>query len=248
MEYYSSCATIKNSRGFDKPNEDFVLCDDKHNIYILLDGVSRDRINGVYPNPSPAQLVSELFAEAAYDYLKKAKRTDNLDVIRNAFIEGNKAIANYNADYEGDFLPGTVGIICVIYENTLLYGYIGDCYGRLIKQTETELFTTCQTEKIAEHKKEFTTYEIRNEICNNKQHPYAYGVLTGQEEAIDFVIMGRCSLEAIETVFLSSDGLESYLSKLTTEDFNKEEAGFYLKESICGKNEDDKAIIIIKKK
>lgn len=247
MEYISSCGTIKNSKLQDKPNEDLVLCDDNEKIYILLDGVSRDKINGVYPNPSPAKEVSELFAKVAFEYLKNTKKKYDLNQIKNAFIEGNKAIADYNKDYAGDFLPGTVGIICLIADDELLYGYIGDCYGRLIKASEIDLFTTCQTEKIAQHKKEFSAYEIRNEICNNIEHPYSYGVLTGQAEAVEFVKMGSCSLCDVDTIFLASDGLEPYLKNLSASDFKSGEAETYLKASITGDKEDDKAAIVIRK-
>lgn len=244
MEFVSTCGTIKNTKIYDKPNEDFVLCDDERNIYILLDGVSRDKIDGKYPNPSPAREVTELFAREAYNYLEKKSGQYNLEQIKKAFVKGNEAIENYNIKYN-DFLPGTVGIICIVVEDRLLYGYVGDCYGRLVSKEEINIFTRCQTKEIAIHKKEFSSSEIRNKICNNPQHPYAYGVLTGQKEAMEFVVFGECSLTNVDMVFLSSDGMESYLSSLSRKDFLQKEANYYLECSIKGKGEDDKAVIII---
>lgn len=244
MKYISSCGTIKNTKIYDKPNEDFVLCDDERNIYILLDGVSRDKINGKYPNPSPAQEVTELFAREAYDYLKKNSGQYDLEQVKGAFIKGNEAIENYNTKYN-DFLPGTVGIICIVDEDRLFYGYIGDCYGRLISKSEIKFFTKCQTREIAIHKKEFSASEIRNKICNNPRHPYAYGVLTGQKEAMEFVVLGECSLTNVDMVFLSSDGMEPYLSRLIRKDFVKKEADYYLEQSVVNSDEDDKAVIIV---
>lgn len=245
MEYISTCGTVKNTKIYEKPNEDFVLCDDQRNIYILLDGVSRDKVNGKYPNPSPAREVSKLFAREAYAYLKSICGQHGLEQIREAFIKGNEAIERYNIKYKGDFLPGTVGIICIIEKDRLFYGYIGDCYGRLIREDEIVMFTKCQTEKIAIHKKEFSPSEIRNRICNNAKHPYAYGVLTGQKEAIDFVVFGEYSLNDVDMVFLSSDGMEPFVSGLSRKDFIKKEAGYYLKNSVSQKEDDDKAVIIV---
>lgn len=244
MRYISSCGTIKNTKIYDKPNEDFVLCDDERNIYILLDGVSRDKVNGKYPNPSPAREVTELFAREAYDYLKKNNSQYDLEQIKKAFIKGNEAIESYNIKYN-DFLPGTVGIICIIDEDRLFYGYIGDCYGRLISKGEIKIFTKCQTREIAIHKKEFSSREIRNKICNNPRHPYAYGVLTGQKEAMEFVVLGECSLTNDDMVFLSSDGMEPYLMSLNFKDFVEKEADYYLEHSVINGDEDDKAVIII---
>lgn len=46
MKYISIYGTLKNTKMYEKPNEDFVLCDNERNIFILLDGVSRDKVNG----------------------------------------------------------------------------------------------------------------------------------------------------------------------------------------------------------
>lgn len=247
MYFVSSYGTLKNNKLVDKPNEDFVICDDRNGIYILLDGVSRDTIDGKYPIPSPAKEVSELFAETVYDFLKKQKKIYSKEVVRTAFVKGNESIKQFNLDYKGDFLPGTVGIVCVICEDNMYFGYIGDCYGRLIRNDRVDIFTECQTEQIAQHKKEFTSYEIRNEICNNVAHPYAYGVLTGQEEAINFVRLGQYSLENVVALFLSSDGMEAYLSNLMLKEYSDNIAKYYLDKSIKGEEEDDKALIIIRK-
>lgn len=248
MKYISTCGSVKNTKMYDKPNEDFVLCDDEKKIYILLDGVSRDKINGKYPNPSPAREVSELFAKEAYDFLKKSKGQYGLEQIKEAFIKGNEAIERYNIKYNSDFLPGTVGIVCIIDKDRLFYGYIGDCYGRLIQNDKIVMFTKCQTEKIAIHKKEFSSSEIRNEICNNAKHPYGYGVLTGQKKALDFVVLGEYSLNNVDMVFLSSDGMEPFLDRLSRKDFVKKDAEYYLQSSIEEREEDDKAVIIVCKK
>ena len=65
--------TEKNVKYLDKPNEDLALFEKKYNIGIVLDGVTRDRIEGVYPNPSPARVASELFANTIINKFEEIK-------------------------------------------------------------------------------------------------------------------------------------------------------------------------------
>ena len=58
-------ATAKNTRYADKPNEDLFFFDEATGFAMILDGVSRDRENGIYPNPSPACRADNAFADAA---------------------------------------------------------------------------------------------------------------------------------------------------------------------------------------
>lgn len=69
VKYKSTSVSIINSKNINKPNEDFYLCDDDRGIYLLVDGVSRDKINGIYPNPSPSFDVSKLFVKSVYKFL-----------------------------------------------------------------------------------------------------------------------------------------------------------------------------------
>ena len=54
---------------------------------------------------------------------------------------GNKEIEKFNHSYLGSFLPGTVGIIAIIKDNKLFYGYIGDCIGILLNKQMKKEFT-----------------------------------------------------------------------------------------------------------
>lgn len=183
VKYRVETATKKNTKEFDKPNEDYFLVDRNNGIFIILDGVTRDKIDGIYPDPSPACEVSKIFIDKAYNYIMNvsSKESDYLKIIKNAFVEGNKEIEKFNHSYLGSFLPGTVGIIAIIKDNKLFYGYIGDCIGILLNKQMKKEFTMCQTKLIHEHIKEFTAYEIRHNICNNIRHPYSYGVLDGRD-------------------------------------------------------------------
>lgn len=55
--------TCKNTNSAEKPNEDLALYNEKAHIGMLLDGVSRDKENGMYPVPSPSAVATKLFAD-----------------------------------------------------------------------------------------------------------------------------------------------------------------------------------------
>lgn len=217
-KYKSSSISIKNSKNINKPNEDYCVCDDDRGIYLLVDGVSRDKINGIYPNPSPALDVSKLFVNSVYKFLLANinKSVDILDLLCKAIKKGNNEINEYNSKKEwiDNFLPGTVGIIAVIQNYELFFAYIGDCYG-LILNNRKNIFTKCQTEEIANHKKKFSAYEIRNEICNNKSHPYSYGVLNGDFRAMDFVNYGIIDIQTKDKILICSDGFSDIIKSIS---------------------------------
>ena len=246
IKYKSSSISVKNNKDINKPNEDYFLCDDENGIYLLVDGVSRDKINGVYPNPSPAYWVSKLFVESVYGFLVSNINIKNntIEVIYEAIKNGNGEIKKYNdkIKWDNNFLPGTVGIVAVIRNSQLFYGYIGDCYGLVINKKNKHIFTKCQTENIGKHKKEFSSIEIRNEICNNKYHPYSYGVLNGDIRAMDFVNCGSINLLDKDKILICSDGFSDVIKKLTGENMYS----MTLEQMIKKSNElDDKTMIII---
>ena len=130
-EYVSQALTIENSKGISKPNEDLFLVDDARCIYILLDGVSRDCVNGVYPNPSPSRRATEIFAQTAHqNIISREGESDFQAVLLGAAEAANQAVAAENhLNYGGPdyFLSGTVGILACIRDDTLYYAYNGDC-------------------------------------------------------------------------------------------------------------------------
>lgn len=113
-------------------------------------------------------------------------------------------------------MPGTVGIITVIRDYKLFFAYIGDCYGLVINNKGNKtIFTKCQTEEIANHKKEFSAYEIRNEICNNESHPYSYGVLNGDFRAMKFVNFGTIDILRNDKMIICSDGFADIIKNVS---------------------------------
>ena len=241
----SDSITLINNKGIDKPNEDYYICYDTKGVYILLDGVTRDRENGIYPNPSPSFFVSKIFSEFVYTMLvENLDKSDNILYLLNSAIKfGNEKIETYNNKkiWDDDFLPGTVGIVSVIKNDKLYFAYIGDCYG-IIVNTQKRFFTKCQTDKIVKHKKEFSAYEIRNKICNNKSHPYSYGVFNGDKKALDFVEYGVIDINIDDKIVLCSDGFADVVNKLSGSEIYTMSLEHMLDFS---KESDDKTMIII---
>lgn len=244
-KYISYSISVKNNKDSNKPNEDFYLCDDKNGIYILVDGVSRDKINGIYPNPSPAFSVSKIFVESVYKSLiLDIDKNNTREIIAEAVKTGNAEIKKYNdkKQWDNDFLPGTVGIVAVIQNSELFYAYIGDCYGIIINMESKRIFTKCQTENIAKHKKEFSSFEIRNKICNNKSHPYSYGVLNGDAKAMEFVDYGKINLADDDKILICSDGFSDIVKSIPAEDMYNMSVEQMQRKS---NESDDKTMIII---
>jgi len=246
-------ALHKNNRNYPKPIEDFIVSDDSKNIFLVLDGVSRSKIDGLYPIPSPSATVAKIFGEEVYKKLLLGLDENNIqNALETAIIHGNNAIQKYNSkSTDWSFLPGVVGIVSLIKNDSFYYAYNGDCYGRLIRDGKTEQFTSPQTKLIHEHKSEFSADEIRNVICNNIAHPYSYGVFTGEAKAMDFVEYGKFKISPTDRIILSSDGLENLFN---SENFNLLDStpsnviiqqAVYLESSNTSLGSDDKALIQI---
>lgn len=249
MNIVGKYTSIQNTKRSDKTNEDFCICDNVNGVYILLDGVSRDTINGKYPNPSPARSVSEIFAHKVHSYLLSVMHNSNdfISIITDAIAHGNESVLEFNTKDQYSFLPGTVGIIVLIHNDTISYGFIGDCFGRLVSKNSVYIFTRCQTEYVHKHISEYTTYEVRNIICNNISHPAGYGVINGEKEAMNFLETGEFKLSIGQKLVLSSDGVEDYINKLTPLELYNitlEQADTFLR-NYNSENADDRTLMTI---
>lgn len=203
--------TRRNTHYADKPNEDYFWFDEAAGAALVLDGVTRDRENGVYPDPSPARIATERFAQAASAALTAPDGTPGERLLA-AVKAGSAAVAQANAGAPTDFLPGTVGVLTLAEEGRLHYAYVGDSNGILLSKGRAAAFTEPQTKAVHDHRGEFSAYEIRAHICNNARHPCGYGVWTGQSGAMDFLRMGSMVLAPGDRVLLCTDGLDPFLS------------------------------------
>lgn len=192
----------------DKPNEDAYFVDTQHHIYIVADGVTRDRINGMYPNPSPACVISQLFVKTAHEALIKTSQLPDIRTgLTQAAVYANDIIKQKNIDYT-EFLPGTTGIVTVVRDDILHYVHIGDSSVYVVDDGKLNRLTTVQTALVHEHYAEFTKQQVRNDIANNINHPYGYGVLNGHDGAVDFLEYGQINLTSSQVILIASDGLD----------------------------------------
>lgn len=251
--HFSQRNTILN----DKPNEDYIFIDSYKQIFMILDGVSRDKENGKYPNPSPALEITQLLANSINIFLQKhlenyVKNNNIEELLVDSIFWGNCSIKEYTKNKTYDFMPGTVGVISILIDNFFYYAFIGDCIGLKVSDNgHICIFTKKQTELIHKHKFLFNKHDIRNVICNNPEHPFAYGVLNGDDRAMSFVESGHFQLYNNDKIILATDGLESYIMNNLNVSLSTFTAKQLIQESHSLKNskfEDDKSAIIIKYK
>lgn len=226
-------ATAKNTRYADKPNEDYFFFDEALGFAMILDGVSRDRENGIYPNPSPACRACNAFADAAQTVLLKKSDAAPMDLLKAAAYAGNGAVAAANAGFPSTFLPGTVGVLALFSAGKLYYAYIGDSNGILVSNGALLYFTAPQTAEVHRRRKEFTSDEIRTAICNNPSHPCGYGVWNGMPSAAEFLRVGELPLSAGDTVLLCSDGIDPFLASLSAEAIAAMDADTFISQAMA---------------
>ena len=86
-------ATRKNNiLTYPKPNEDFLLVDQEHGIYIVADGVSRYPRNENYPNPSPARQVAQLLSKIVHQELLQNRHLEPPKALEKAISIANQTI------------------------------------------------------------------------------------------------------------------------------------------------------------
>lgn len=197
--------TCKNTKSEDKPNEDYAFFDQELTVGMLLDGVSRDKEEGKYPVPSPSAIATKIFADSILECSKNYSDI-GLGELQNIVSCANKEVQTYNGQLKHRFPAGTVGIVFCINKSMLHYAYIGDSYAAIIRGNKRRVFTECQTGEVIKHKREYTSDEIRFEICNHI-HSCGYGVWDGNPDAMDYVKYGSIKLSKGDVIFLYSDGL-----------------------------------------
>src|ERR1035437_314849 len=110
FEVYSE---IQESNQVGKPNEDYIISDTNNNIYIVCDGVTMNKINDIYPNPSPVATITSYFANYIHDQIIKELDDFNKKKLISIVEDANEKLSKLNDKDKWDFLPGVVGIIAV---------------------------------------------------------------------------------------------------------------------------------------
>jgi len=208
-------------------------------IVAVADGITRDRIVGSYPNPSPAKKAADLFCNSFLAYIRNRTLKDSS--IKDAFRYGNRNIwRQLNNDRKVDYLEndfaGCVASGGVIENGKLHWGFITDCgvcvfdkYGKLKFRTPDEGPNSKGDIKEEVEKKYNTSFKeakgrkiTRSEYRNNVNNPLAYGALTGEDSGMNYVRTGEIGLEKEDRVIFYSDG---FLSLIYSDEFSEKISG-----------------------
>lgn len=219
--FSSECKTLIN-RGKNHPMEDAVYFDKEHNVYVVADGITRqdpkeyERCKGFSISAEVSNKFCYAFGEAfVSDSFESNESKYIYDKFIRAFKEANREVARLVADYkrvEGTELPGTVAIASAIRNDTLYFGSVGDCMGILVRNGRKIVFSDKQTTYAFDKAGvERDRDLLQKKYINKPDNSYGYGVINGEEKAVDFFNVGHLSLEYGDTVYLVSDGIADYI-------------------------------------
>lgn len=235
MKYFGG--TYGDAIKFDKKsNEDFYLVSRKFPIFVVADGVARSHFSdGRYTHPFGSRKASEIFCKIIIGYLEENFENNNQDVldkIKNAFDLANQKIKEFNIEkgihkklnyVEYDWLD-VVGVVGIIWENKVYYGYVGDC-GLVVfdsnnnKKFQTKEMVTGPVHEFRKTKDNWKSlsanerkYLIRIELRNNANGK-GYGTFSGEEGVKNYYVFGKVDLVKDDMVVFYTDGFAEYLEK-----------------------------------
>lgn len=207
----------------DRVREDAYVAAPACGVFAVADGVTRDpNPDGTYPSPSPARAAADRFCQVVQE------RACHDPDLRAIFVEANAQIRSLNAELRLDTQPdyltrdlaGTVAVVARQDNGRLDWCYVGDCgaalldeTGRILRITRDDVsaarphFPTKKTLPHDDHRRAY----IRSRLRNRPTSAGAYGVLTGQAEAPDFVREGSWPWRGSNVALIFSDGFRPYL-------------------------------------
>jgi serine/threonine protein phosphatase PrpC len=178
-----------------------------------------------YPKYSHAKKAAGIFCKTFFDFLMKGKnRFDKAFEFANFKIKALNKDLKLGSDYlEKDF-AGCTAVGVEISKGTLNWGFVTDC-GLAIFNSKglkfrTENFmknTSDYMEKVYKKEgktwnnpemREFARRELRNKEVFSGKNQVGYGAFTGEEEALNFLHIGKHKVFPGDHIFLYSDGME----------------------------------------
>ena len=204
--------TRRNNLDYAKPNEDYLIVDDKNKVYIICDGVTRNLIDGRYPDPSPSYLAAKVFAESVHrNILLNLYSGNPFQNLTSAVIYGNYGIAQLNSERvkaRQKILPGTVGVVAQIIGDEMYCIWLGDCSVWRFRNNKVERITNSQTQKIKQQSNPLASFITREDLYNNPNNPFGYGVFTGEEESLYFLEKTITDIQKGDVLMLTTDGMD----------------------------------------
>lgn len=210
----SSCHRIeKNNRtDINKPNEDYIICDDKLGLYLIADGVTRP--HNEYQNDSQDSLASK----AAILFCQKVKETisENLsdftetnvcDKLKQILINANDELSD---SYANSIFPPSISVLLCFVFNDKIYFYNNcDTIGLILRHGAKIQFTTKYNYKVKKEKK-YSKNEIYQLLYNGDSED-SYPMINGDPRFNENVFVSFINLEIGDKIILSSDGLYEFL-------------------------------------
>lgn len=215
------------------PDEDAVKA--SGNFFAVFDGVTLEH-QSPYPNPSPAALAAQVAVDTSYEAYQSASQKSEALVLE-AFRKANKRVEEYNqslgitpatVNYLDKQYAAAVGALGFIEGGRLFYGQINDCgvavYDNQLRQVassiiaggyEAWLVEMREKQGYAPDSQEEHQYVRRNLVNKTVRlaggQELAFGVLTGEPEANQFVRTGNVQVRPGWTVVCYSDGFIPHL-------------------------------------
>ncbi len=225
-----------------------------------------DKINFTlkYPKPSPAKIASNIFCDTFEKVLENFYIRDEKSV-KEAFKEANNEIKKWNKenilslDYILNDFAGCVASGISEQRGVISWGYLTDC-GIAIFNTKGDL--RFRTEDEGPHRldkifllddkikgKSWSQPEVRKRIRshyrNNPDEYYSFGVLTGEESALNYVRTGSEEIAPGDFLFVYTDGMEPIIS---SGDFSEKlrHNDFYGMSKLCRQNVKTEGSFVLK--
>lgn len=203
------------------------------NIYVVADGVTHDlNKDGVYPIPSDSAKVAQLICDTITKYI--SLNHSSLENIRQAYIEANKQVQDFNQTRDlykeretNGYTIGsaTTATIC-IEGNKILYGVLDDCFISVFsddyKEHPTLKSYVEQSAKVLDDNHDWSKpetrklwrKEIRNNTYMHEGKEYGYGVIDGREGFEKYLQLGEVELKPGDLVCVYTDGFIKLLQDI----------------------------------
>lgn len=212
----SSC-TVRNERRDctnPKPNEDRVFIDTDRLCVVVADGITRTKNqDDSYPDPSPSATAAQVFCDTVQALIRQAPSIRSTDTLRSIMASANVAIANFNQrafprfDFAERDRAGLAAVVGIFDEDTLWLASIADCWCLGFKEDTAHRFAWEKTSHSRPEYNRLGEIPAREALRNRPGNPFAYGALTGEAEALQFVEYARIPVKDIQRLVFASDGL-----------------------------------------